>query len=61
MASIGSKAEMEKAKENEYFEVISELEKQNKRVLELMKLMENVNTNIKKSPEHIKKTIFADV
>jgi hypothetical protein len=60
-ASIGSKEEQDKAREGEYFEVISELEKQNKRILELMKLMEQVNTNIKRSPEHIKRSMFSDV
>lgn len=44
-------------KENEYLEVIEELEQQNKRIVKLMGIVEEVNTEIKKSSEYIKKTL----
>ena len=45
-------------RESEYLEVIEELEAQNKRIVELMGMVEKVDTNIKHSSEYIKKTML---
>jgi len=56
-ASTAGKDNDEEARDNEYVEVIEELEKQNKRIVKLMSLMEFVDKKIKFSPDYIKRTL----
>ncbi len=47
----------EEAREQEYLQVIEELEQQNKRIVKLMGKMEKVDSGIKSSPDYIKKSL----
>lgn len=48
----------DESKESEYLEVIEELEQQNRRIIQLMTMIEKQDTEIKQSVEYIKRTLL---
>mmetsp|Transcript_6432 Transcript_6432/g.4848 ORF Transcript_6432/g.4848 Transcript_6432/m.4848 type:complete len:96 (+) Transcript_6432:1028-1315(+) len=55
-SSVGGK-EQEALREREFHSVIGVLEKQNQRIIQLMKTLDNINVNIKNSKEFIQKQL----
>ena len=53
-----SQGHSEEARETEYLEIVEELEKQSQRIIELMKKVENADTNIQSTNQYIRKTLF---
>ena len=51
-------SQQEDGREAEYLEVVEELEQQNKRILELMTQIREVDTSLQTSNGYIKKTLF---
>ena len=57
-ASSSAQSHGDEAKESEYLEIVEELERQNKRIVELMQQIESVDTNIQTTNAYVRKTLF---